>query len=92
MLDWLKIDWKAIVIKMVFIAAWTIAVASFTYKYTNTNCTTKQLTAVVESHNEHEQIKESVIQLDNAALVRQYCRWVYDLPYNECVRQVVPVE
>lgn len=92
MLDLFKIDWKALAIKMLVLLAWTVAVASFTYKYTNTNCTTKELTTVVESYKHDEKTKQEVIQLDNDALVREYCHWVYDLPYNECIKQIVPIE
>ena len=92
MLELFNINWKSLAIKLLVLMAWTVAVASFTYKYTNTNCTTKQVTSVVESYKQNEKTKQEIIQLDNDALVREYCRWVYDLPYNQCIKQVVPVE
>lgn len=38
-----------------------------------------------------EKTKQEVIRLNDADLVRRYCKWVYDLPYDECVRSVKPI-
>lgn len=35
---------------------------------------------------ENEKIEKKLNTLDDAALVRRYCKWVYDLPYEQCVK------
>lgn len=45
---------------------------------------------VEEKH--HAQNLQNLRRLDDNALVRRYCRWVYDLPYGRCVRTLKPVE
>lgn len=54
-------------------------------------CKSENATAVVQKVENNEKIKQDVIRLDDAALVRRYCHWVYDTPYDECVRTVKPI-
>lgn len=40
---------------------------------------------------QYEKKKIEVRYLDDDALVRRYCRWVYDISYAECVRATHPI-
>lgn len=52
----------------------------------------KEIVRYVEKKKEVERKKQEIRRLDDDALVRRYCHWVYDLSYDECVRTVKPVE
>ena len=46
----------------------------------------------IERKNKDVKKKKEVNQLGDANLIKRYCKWVPDLPYDECVRTVKPVE
>jgi hypothetical protein len=46
---------------------------------------------IVEVQKKNAKRKQEIIRLDDDALVRRYCKWVYDMPYAECIRTVKPV-
>lgn len=56
------------------------------------SCLTDQLAKTVGIQHETTKLEIEIMRLDDDALVRRYCRWVYDLPYNECIKTVKPVE
>jgi hypothetical protein len=56
------------------------------------SCLTDQLTKTVGIQHETAKLEIEIMRLDDAALVRRYCRWVYDVPYNECVETVTPIQ
>jgi len=47
---------------------------------------------VVKEGKKHEKKKLEIRNLSNDDLVRRYCKWVYDVPYAECLRTVRIVE
>lgn len=44
-----------------------------------------------EAKKRYEQKKVEIRNLDDLKLIYRYCRWVYDLPYTECLRTIKPV-
>lgn len=48
--------------------------------------------AIVKEVIRHEVKEREIRSLSNSDLVRRYCRWVYDLPYDQCIKTIVPVE
>lgn len=53
---------------------------------------TQILVRVEKDTKEYAKIKKKVKSLDDTALVERYCKWVYDVPYDECVRTTIPVD
>ncbi|MGB0817424.1 MAG: hypothetical protein ACPGQQ_00865 [Candidatus Puniceispirillaceae bacterium] len=51
-----------------------------------------QTATVIEKTADDAKKKIEIRRLDDDALVRRYCRWVYDLPYDQCVRTVKPIK
>ena len=45
---------------------------------------------IIEKVEKREK-KREIIRLDDDALVRRYCRFVYGIPYADCVRTVKPL-
>jgi hypothetical protein len=54
-------------------------------------CQAKQNEQTLTKVIKNESKKQEIRGLDDDVLVRRYCKWVYDIPYDECVRTVVPV-
>ena len=52
----------------------------------------KTATAVIDKVKKHEKNKQELIHLNDDELVRRYCKWVYGVSYDECVRTVTPVD
>lgn len=48
--------------------------------------------AQIAEEKHHAQNLQNIRQLNDDALVRRYCRWVYDIPYGRCLRTLKPVE
>jgi len=46
----------------------------------------KQAIAVVKKVGENVKTKTKVNALSNDELKSEYCHWVYDVPYDECIR------
>lgn len=55
------------------------------------DCEIKQATKVVVQEKKHDKAKQEITGLSDRDLVKRYCRWVYDTPYDECVQSVVPL-
>ena len=56
------------------------------------SCVAAQKTAVVEKTKSNGKNTREILHLDDAALIRRYCRWVYGGSYDECVRTVKPLD
>ena len=56
------------------------------------SCVAEQKTAVVEKAKDDEKTEREVRQLDDTALIRRYCKWVYGGTYDECVKTVKPLD
>jgi hypothetical protein len=54
-------------------------------------CQGKQNEQTLTKVIKHENKKQEIRSLDDGPLVRRYCKWVYDIPYDECIRTVVPI-
>jgi len=50
------------------------------------------LEKIVERKVYIEKKKKQIRELSNDDLVKRYCKWVHDIPYDECLRTVSPVE
>jgi len=44
------------------------------------------VTKYIERVGKRNEKKKQIRSLDNDALLRKYCKWVSDMPYDECVR------
>lgn len=55
------------------------------YKRGKTEAVAENNAAVIEQGKKGNQIAYELRTLDNDKLIRRYCRWVYDIPYGECV-------
>lgn len=45
-----------------------------------------QSQAVVKESEHREDTKQKVMRYDDAELIHSMCKWVYDIPYDQCVR------
>jgi len=61
-------------------------------KYERRAMAEKQLNTVVKNDKARKDKKQEVNNLDDPALVRAFCKWVFDVPYDECVRTYLPVD
>lgn len=48
-----------------------------------------ELTKTIKKKEDNAKNLQKIRRLDDDALTRRYCRWVYDVPYDECVRTTV---
>lgn len=55
------------------------------------SCKLNVVTKVIEQVKKHEEKKKELLHLDDDALIRRYCHWVYGIPYADCVRTVKPI-
>lgn len=55
------------------------------------SCELSVATTIIKKVEKHEKKKQEIIRLDDDALVRRYCRFVYGIPYADCVRTVKPL-
>lgn len=55
------------------------------------SCELSVATTIIEKVEKREKKKQEIIRLDDDALVRRYCRFVYGIPYADCVRTVKPL-
>jgi hypothetical protein len=61
-------------------------------KYERRAIAEKQLNTVVKNDKARKDKKQKVNSLADPDLVRAYCKWVFDVPYDECVRSYLPVD
>lgn len=61
-------------------------------KYERRAIAEKQLNTVVENDENKRKARRQVNSLDDPDLIRAYCKWVFDVPYDECVRSYLPVD
>lgn len=54
-------------------------------------CSSTVLKDAINAGKEYEKKEQEVMRLDDDGLVRRYCRWVYDIPYDQCVQTVKPI-
>jgi len=52
----------------------------------------KQLNTVLKNDETKRKTRQKVNALDDSSLVRSYCKWVFDVPYDECVRSYLPID
>lgn len=52
----------------------------------------KYTKAVVEEVKQNAKTKKKVNALTNDELKSEYCHWVYDVPYDQCVRTNIYVD
>lgn len=51
-----------------------------------------QTKAVVEEVKQNAKTRKKVNALNNDELKSEYCHWVYDVPYDQCVRTNIYVD
>ena len=56
------------------------------YRRGKAEAAAKSNEAVVKDNMKRNGIEYELRTLDNVKLVSRYCRWVRDIPYDECVR------
>jgi cell division protein FtsB len=56
------------------------------YKRGKADAVAQQNAAVVQQGKKQNEIEYELRTLDDDDLIRRYCRWVYDMPYDECIR------
>ncbi len=54
--------------------------------------TGNQATAIVKEVKKNVETKKKVNSLSNDELKHAYCHWVYDVPYEECLRTNIYVD
>lgn len=51
-----------------------------------------QAVAIVKEVEKNVKVKQKVNSLSNDELMRAYCHWVYDVPYDQCIRTNIYVD
>lgn len=57
----------------------------YIYNEGKSSCVAEQNNAVIQEVNRYENKKTEIRRLGDDDLIQRYCRWVYDVPYSECV-------
>lgn len=78
-------------ISMLAVIGFVVAVYNAGFRNGKDSCELNVAKTVIAKVEKHEKKKQEIIRLDDDALVRRYCRFVYGIPYADCVRTVKPL-
>ena len=87
----MKSSFALAALSILAVIGFVVAVYNAGLRQGKDGCELKVSTAVIAKVEKHEKKKQEIIRLDDDALVRRYCHWVYGIPYADCVRTVKPL-
>lgn len=83
------IKYRKFILWIVLISAYFIVYGYGYYTgYSNGKARVEYITIekYVEGKKNYEQKKTKIRSLNNDDLRKRFCKWVYDIPYDECIR------
>ena len=87
----MKSSFALAALSILAVIGFVVAVYNAGLRQGKDGCKLKVATTVIAKVEKHEKKKQEIIRLDDDALVRRYCRFVYGIPYADCVRTVKPL-
>lgn len=87
----MKSSFALAALSMLAVIGFVVAVYNAGVRQGKDSCELSVSTTIIEKVEKREKKKQEIIRLDDDALVRRYCRFVYGIPYADCVRTVKPI-